>query len=164
MAGRTPLWYNYLGAADSFAGLKAVWKVKAQMLQTRGNKQLILGLCFAGLLFLLVFQLPAWADSPERTSVNVLVKDTVTDQPIINARLTLRFREPGGKARLKRSKTLSFSAKTNVQGRYKFTNIPKGTIHLIVTAERHQSFGQDFELEQDNQLIEVKLKKPQPLL
>jgi hypothetical protein len=35
---------------------------------------------------------------------------------------------------------------------------------LIVTAERHQSFGQDFELEQDNQVIEVKLKKPQPLL
>ena len=135
------------------------------MLQTRGNKQLVLGLCFAGLLFLLVFQPPAWGgDSPERTSVNVLVKDTASDQPIANARLTLRFREPGGKARFGRDKTLSFTAKTNPAGRYKFTNIPKGTIHLIVTAERHQSFGQDFELEQDNQLIEVKLKKPQPLL
>jgi hypothetical protein len=85
-------------------------------------------------LFLLVFQPPAWADSPERTSVNVLVKDTASDQPIANARLTLRFREPGGKARFGRDKTLSFTAKTNPQGRYKFTNIPKGTIHLIVTA------------------------------
>jgi len=144
--------------------LRAVWRVKAQMLQTPGNKQLVLGLCFAGLLFLLVFQPPAWGDSPERTSVNVLVKDTASDQPIANARLTLRFREPGGKAGFRRDKTLSFTAKTNPQGRYKFTNIPKGTIHLIVTAERHQTFGRDFELEQDNQLIEVKLKKPQPLL
>jgi len=134
------------------------------MLQTRGNNQLILGLCFAGLLFLLVFQPPAWGDSPERTSVNVLVKDTASDQPIANARLTLQFREPGGNAPLAQSKKLSFSAKTNPHGRYKFTNIPKGTIHLIVTAERHQTFGRDFELEQDNQLIEVKLKKPQPLL
>jgi len=33
-----------------------------------------------------------------------------------------------------------------------------------VTAERQQTFGQDFELEQNNQLIEVKLKNPQPLL
>jgi hypothetical protein len=132
------------------------------MLQTHRNKQLVLGLCFAAFFSLVVFQAPARADSPERTSVRVLVKDAVNDQPIANARLTLRFREPGSK--LRRSKVLSFSAKTNAQGRYKFTNIPKGTIHLIVTAERQQTFGQDFELEQDNQLIEVKLKMPQPLL
>ncbi len=132
------------------------------MSQAHRNKRLALGLCFAAFFFLVVFQAPTRADSAERTSVHVLVKDAVSDQPIANARLTLRFREPGG--RFRRSKVLSFSAKTNAQGRYKFTNIPKGTIHLIVTAERQQTFGQDFELEQDNQLIEVKLKKPQPLL
>jgi hypothetical protein len=35
---------------------------------------------------------------------------------------------------------------------------------LVVTAERHQSFGKEIEVEEDNQVIEVKLKKPQPLL
>jgi hypothetical protein len=35
---------------------------------------------------------------------------------------------------------------------------------LIVTAEHHQSYGKEIELEEDNQVIEVKLKKPQPLL
>jgi hypothetical protein len=35
---------------------------------------------------------------------------------------------------------------------------------LFVTAERHQSFGKEIELEQDNQTIEVKLKKPQAQL
>ena len=128
------------------------------------NRQLVLGLWFAAFFSLVFFPARARADTPERTSVHVLVKDAASDQPVANARLTLRFREPGSKARLRRSKILSFSAKTNAQGRYKFTNIPKGTIHLIVTAERQQTFGQDFELEQDNQLIEVKLKNPQPLL
>jgi hypothetical protein len=33
-----------------------------------------------------------------------------------------------------------------------------------VTAERHQTFSEEFELEKEDQVIEVKLKKPQPLL
>lgn len=103
-------------------------------------------------------------ESPDRTSVNVLVKDAETDQPIPNARLTLQFPEPGGVARLKRPKMISYSAKTNPQGRYKFTRIPRGTIRLLVTADRRQAFGQEFEVDKDNQVIEVKLRKPQPLL
>lgn len=115
-------------------------------------------------LVLAVLPASAWADSVERTTLHVLVKDSETDQPIQNARLTLRFREPGSKLKLKRSKQFSYSAKTNPQGRYRFTNIPKGTIMLVVTAERHQSFGKELELEQDNQVVEVKLRKPQPLI
>jgi hypothetical protein len=134
------------------------------MIQAYGPRQLVHGLCWATIFLLGAFPAPAYADTPERTSVHVLVKDAGSDQPIANARLTLRFREPAGEVKPSRSKVLSYSAKTNAQGCYKFSNIPKGTIHLIVTAERHQTFGRDFELEQDNQLIEVKLKKPQPLL
>jgi hypothetical protein len=134
------------------------------MAQSLKTDRLIVGVCLVVLFLLVAFPLSAGADTPERTNVNVLVKDAGSNEPIANARLTLLFREPGGDAPFARSKKLSFSAKTNPHGRYKFTNIPKGTIRLIVTAERHQSFGQDFELEEDNQLIEVKLKKPQPLL
>jgi len=88
-----------------------------------------------------------------------VVKEADTGDPISQARLTLTFQRPG---RLHHS--VSYSAKTNAQGRYQFTNIPKGTVHLFVTAEHHQSFGKEIELEEDNQVIEVKLKKPQPLL
>ena len=112
-------------------------------------------------LALLALQVPARAQTVERTSVTVVVKDAASDQPMPNARLTLIFKDP---RKLKRDKGLSFSAKTNPQGRYKFVHIPKGTIRLVVTAERHQSFGQDFEIEQDDPVLEVKLKKPQPLL
>ena len=100
----------------------------------------------------------------DRMSLHVVVFDAETGHPINQARLTLQFVEPGGKKRFGLGKKIAHSAKTNPQGKYKFVDIPRGTVRLIVTAERHQSFGKDFELEEDNQVIEVKLKKPQPLL
>jgi len=124
-------------------------------------RRITLSLGLVACLALLALQVPARAQTVERTSVTVMVKDAASDQPMPNARLTLIFKEP---RKLKRDKGLSFSAKTNPQGRYKFVHIPKGTIRVVVTAERHQSFGQDFEIEQDDPVLEVKLKKPQPLL
>lgn len=131
------------------------------MFQRVQIRRLTLCLGLVSCLALLALQVPAQAETVERTSVTVIVKNAASDQPLANAHLTLIFKEP---RKLKRDKGLSYSAKTNPQGRYKFVHIPKGTIRLVVTAERHQSFGQDFELEQDNQVVEVKLKKPQPLL
>jgi hypothetical protein len=105
-------------------------------------------------------------EKPENSTatVTVVVKDSVTNEPISQARLTLQFAEPGSIARFRVPKKHAYSAKTNAQGRYKFTNINKGTIHLLVTADRHQSFGKEYDLEKDSQVIEVKLKRPQPLL
>jgi hypothetical protein len=106
----------------------------------------------------------ARAEDPELVSVNVFVKDAETDQPVQFARLTLQYQQEGSKIKLKRDKTISLSAKTNLQGRYKFVNVPKGTVRLMVIADRRQTFGQEIEIEKDGQLIEVKLRKPQPLL
>jgi len=91
-------------------------------------------------------------------SFKVIVKEAETGEAVSQARLTLTFKSG------KLHHIVSYGAKTNAQGQYTYTNIPKGTVKLFVTAERHQSFGKEIELEQDNQSIEVKLKKPQPQL
>jgi Carboxypeptidase regulatory-like domain len=106
------------------------------------------------------------ADSDNLTSVNVLVKDAESGKPIFQARLTLvfQYREPGKLSPIKRAKTLTFSAKTDLHGRYRFAEVSKGTVRLIVTAPDHQTFSKEFEVNEDNPLLEVKLKKPQPLL
>jgi len=122
------------------------------------------GLAFLAALVLYTAHDVGAADEPETTNLNVLVVAADTGQPIANARLTLSFKEGGAKSKVKRSRTISYSAKTGPQGRYKFTHIPKGTILLMVTAEGRQSYGKEFELATDDQLIEVKLRKPQPLL
>jgi hypothetical protein len=102
---------------------------------------------------------PAQQQPIPEVSLTVVVKEAETGDPISQAQLTLTFHQQG-----KLHRSVSYSAKTNAQGRYRFTNIPKGTVRLLVTAERHQSFGKEIEVEEDNQVIEVKLKKPQPLL
>lgn len=107
---------------------------------------------------------PAQSEEKGQTNLTVVVTDAQTNQPINQARLTLLFTEPGDPTKLKRPKKLSYSAKTNMQGRYKFPSIPMVTVRLIVTAERHQTFSKEYEMEKEDQVIEVKLKKPQPLL
>jgi len=92
-------------------------------------------------------------------SFTVVVKEAESGDPVSQARLTLTFHQPG-----KLHRAVSYGAKTNAQGRCRFTDIPQGTIRLLVTADHRQSFGKEIDLEEDNQVIEVKLKKPQPLL
>ena len=102
--------------------------------------------------------------SSETTNMTVVVKEADTGQPIFQAHLTLRFTEPGGPSRFGKSQKISYNAKTDIQGRYKFFGINKGTIVLTVTATGRQSYGKELQLEKDNQVFEVKLKKPQPLI
>ena len=101
---------------------------------------------------------PAQQQPIPLVSLTVVVEEAETGSPISQARLTLRFQQG------KFHHSISYSAKTNAEGRYRFTDIPKGTVVLSVTAEHRQSFGKEIEVKEDNQVIEVKLKKPQPLL
>jgi hypothetical protein len=93
--------------------------------------------------------------------VIVMVKEADSGQPVSQARLTLQFTEP---TTLGKGRKISYNAKTNADGRYKFSGINKGTIVLTVTAVDHQSYGKELQLQSDNQVFEVKLKRPQPLI
>ena len=131
------------------------------MIWSNRLKGLVWGILAGGVLALIV--LPALAQNPpvERANFTVVVKEFDSGQPVANAHLTLQFKEP---RTYRNPKPIAYTAKTNAQGRYKFLDIPKGTIRLMVTSQNHQSFGKDFELSEDDQVFEVKLKKPQPLL
>lgn len=131
-----------------------------QWMTEKAEHFVLVGFCFAVCFLLVAAPQLTCAESGGVTTINVFVKDAESNQPINQAHLTLQFRSPGKV----RSKMISYSAKTNSQGRCKFTHIPKGTVRLMVTAERHQSYGKEIEIGQDNQLIEVTLRKPQPLL
>jgi hypothetical protein len=96
---------------------------------------------------------------PPLTNVIVLVTDTPTNKPVFQARLTLEFRDPESR----RGKIMSFSAKTDLQGKYRFTFIPMGPVLLLVTDPNHQSFGKQFQITRQNQLLKVSLRRPQPL-
>lgn len=118
----------------------------------------VLGFARFALMALTVFT-PFTAQAAEQTDINVLVQDLQTGEPINQAHLTLTFRE---QRRYRKDIVRSFSAKTDRNGRCVFHFIPVGMVRLIVTAENHQSFGKEFDIEKNNPVIEVKLRKPQP--
>ena len=113
-------------------------------------------------VMLVGWRLGAIAPPEDRSTLEIVVTDAESGAPISQAHITLVFSEPGNKLKFKRAKPTSFSAKTNLQGRYKFDDIPRVTVHLMVTADHHKAFGKDFDVDQDHQLLEVKMKKPQP--
>jgi hypothetical protein len=109
---------------------------------------------------------PAQGENPseETTNMTVIVKEADTGDPISQAHITLQFSEPGGPERLGKAKKHAYNAKTDAQGRCKLLDINKGPIVLSVTANGHQSYGKELQLERDNQVFEVRLKRPQPLI
>jgi hypothetical protein len=113
---------------------------------------------------LILCDLGVWANAaprkhPPLTTVTVVVTEAGTEKPIFQARLTLEFRDPDSR----RGKTLSYNAKTDINGKYKFSFIPMEPILIVVTAPDHQSFGRQFQITQQDQVIHIKLRKPQPL-
>ena len=105
------------------------------------------------------------ASSPDLITISVVVTDSATGQPVNQAHLTLVFQTPRDPNNaLKRSKTISYTAKTDAQGRCRFVYIPEGPVKLLVTEDRHQTFGQTFNVSKDHSTLEVKMKPPQPLL
>ncbi|HVA01517.1 MAG TPA: hypothetical protein VMV34_07660 [Terriglobia bacterium] len=98
----------------------------------------------------------------EQTTVQVVVKDAKTGGPIYQAHLTLEFRQHGGF--LKPSKVVSYTGKSDKQGRCMFPVVTMGKVTLMVTAPDHETFGKTVEIKKDNQVIEVKLRRPQPVL
>jgi len=135
------------------------------MLSSQHTKFVVALWVAASLLLIASSTAPAQGAKPNSATTNmtVTVRDSDTDQPISQAHITLQFTAPGGPSRFGKSQRISYNAKTDSQGRCKFMDINKGTIILTVTAPDHQTYGKELQLEKDNQVFEVKLKKPQPL-
>jgi hypothetical protein len=102
--------------------------------------------------------------STEPTNMTVVVREYDSGQPVSQAHVTLQFFVPHGPTIPRKGKRTVYNAKTDTQGRCKLSGINKGSIVLTVTADGHQSYGKELRLEKDNQVFEVRLKRPQPLI
>lgn len=85
--------------------------------------------------------------------------DHATKKPIFQAHLTLQFRDPKSRS----GNLVSYSAKTNMEGAYKFEFIPMEGVYLIVTSPDHQTLGKTFQVNRIDQIVHLELRKPQPL-
>jgi len=112
------------------------------------------------LLFLLVSlpaSVPLWA--ADLTTLKIVVT-TPSGKPVERAEVIVRF---GGRSVVKFGKMVrtSWEVRTTQQGVADIPEMPKGKIRVQVVAKGYQTFGQTFDVDEDQRTIEVKLNPPQ---
>src|SRR5947209_20362100 len=100
-----------------------------------------------------------FAASPE-TTISVAVTGP-TDKPVSNAEVILDFLGSHQITKLGKRKITHWEVHTDEKGLAKFPPIPQGTVQLQVVAKNYQTFGDKFDVDTEQRLFAVKLKKPQ---
>jgi hypothetical protein len=113
--------------------------------------------CLIAIAMLVALAAPAAAQT---TKLRIEVK-TLEDKPVERASVLVKFVE--GRSILKLGKKIrtSWELKTNQDGVANIPPIPQGKILVQVIAKGKQTFGQEFEIEEEEKTIEIKLKPPQ---
>jgi hypothetical protein len=99
------------------------------------------------------------ADQPT-TNLTVAVRSPY-DNPVDNASVIVKFVKGRSKVKLGKKIRTTWETRTNQQGLAKIPPIPQGSILVQVIAKGYQTFGQTFDVGEDQKTIEVKLNPPQ---
>ncbi len=95
------------------------------------------------------------------TKLNIHVTSP-TGKPVDRASIIIKFVKGREKMKLGKRDRRTWETKTDQLGTAKIPPIPQGTIQVQVIASNYQTFGDVFEVDEDEKTIEIKLKDPQP--
>ena len=88
--------------------------------------------------------------------VNFVVVKDFNGKPVRNASVVLHPVDKNGK-----QKQEGLQLKTNAEGKTQHPAIPYGKMRVQVIASGLQTFGEDYDINQDEMTIEIRLKRPQ---
>src|SRR5215831_8694799 len=108
---------------------------------------------------LVVCALVALADTP-MTKLNIVVKKQ-SGAPVDRAAVVVRFVEGRSIAKLGKKIRTQYELRTNQEGEVRIPSIPQGKIRIQVIASGFQTFGQVFDVNEEEKTIEIKLNPPQ---
>ncbi len=114
----------------------------------------------AMLALLAAGSVPLLADPP-MTRLRIEVK-SLGGKPVDRASVIVRFVEGRSVIKLGKKIRTSWETRTNMEGVAKIPSLPQGKILVQVIAKGYQTYGQDFDIGEDEKTIEVKLNPPQP--
>jgi len=102
--------------------------------------------------------LPALASDTTKLEIRV---SNEAGHPIENASVVIKF---NGGLKVKPNPKLrkEWDVKTSQEGLVKLPSIQKGPILIQIRADNFQTFGQVFDVQEDERILEIKLKPPQP--
>ena len=114
-----------------------------------------------GLLLILTLALPLSfpASADDMTKLKIVVT-TRSGRPIDRADVIVRF---GGRSIAKLGKMVrtTWEMRSSQEGVAEIPDMPKGQIRIQVIAKGYQTFGDTFEVKEDERTIEIKLNPPQ---
>lgn len=112
------------------------------------------------LLFLLVLAFPILADDVPMTRLRVDVQ-TKSGKPIDRASVIVKFVEGRSAVKLGKKIIKNWEIRTNQEGIAKLPAIPQGKVKIQVIAKGYQTFGDVFEIDEEEKTVEIKLNPPQ---
>jgi len=114
-----------------------------------------------GLLLILALALPLSlpATAADLTKLKIVVT-TRSGRPIDRADVIVRF---GGRSVVKLGKMVrtTWEMRSSQEGVAEIPDMPKGQIRIQVIAKGYQTFGDTFDVSEDERTIEIKLNPPQ---
>jgi uncharacterized GH25 family protein len=102
--------------------------------------------------------LPALADDLTKLEIHVMNQ---VGHPIDNASVVVKFVDGRSKVKFGAKIRKEWDLKTSQEGVVKVPTIPKGSILIQVRADHYQTFGQTFNVQEDEKMVEIKLNPPQ---
>jgi hypothetical protein len=114
-----------------------------------------------GLILLLSLALVLPVAGADMTTLTIHVT-TESGKPIDHASVVVKFVQGRSKVKFGKKIRTEYELHTNEDGIAKIPPIPQGTILVQVIAKDYQTFGQNFDVDEEEKTLDVKLNPPQP--
>ncbi|MGO9097716.1 MAG: carboxypeptidase-like regulatory domain-containing protein [Bryobacteraceae bacterium] len=111
--------------------------------------------------FFCLAALPAPAAEHPTATLRVEVKDA-DGKPVERASVKVRWLESHSNAKLAKGTSNTWELRTNQEGVAKIPPIPQGKILIQVIAKGYQTFGQTYDITEEEKTIQLTLNPPQP--
>jgi|SRR5579871_1755751 len=95
----------------------------------------------------------------EKTKLSVKVTNDF-GKPVGNASVVIKF--VSGRSVILTKVRTTWELRTNQEGFITIPEIPQGQIRIQVIAKNYQTFGEIFDIQEPEKLVEIQLKPPQP--
>jgi hypothetical protein len=95
------------------------------------------------------------------TTLTISVKSK-SGKPVEYASVIVKFVKGRSAVKLGKKIRKEWELRTNQEGLAKIPPIPQGTILVQIIAKNYQTFGQNFEVDEEQKTLEITLNPPQP--
>jgi hypothetical protein len=97
----------------------------------------------------------------DMTTLTIAVKSPA-GKPVENASVIVKFVKGRSAAKFGKKIRTEWELRSNQEGLAKIPPIPQGTILVQIIAKEYQTFGQNFDVDEEQKTIEITLNPPQP--